>query len=515
MEHEWARDDDTLLDAAKTAGILLATIGLSEAFDLLGFSEASLVITFVLGVILIAIVTPKRSYCLVASALSVLAFNYFFTSPRYSLQALGNQYPTTFATMFVVALLSSWLAMGLRMRAEESAAATRRTKVLLETDQLLQRCRTADEIVEAMAHQLARLEGRAVVWRPSTDSGLGEPVSFVAGETAVPSPDELRRDEGVAAWVCEHNRMAGPTTDSFPKAHGIYLAVRSETTVFGVIGILNGDVGHDSSERNIVLAIVGEAALALERDRALREREQAAVLAKNEQLRADLLRSISHDLRTPLTAISGNADILLDEGTTLDEAARHHLLADIYDDALWLNDLVENLLAVTKLENGTLRLNVSCELVEEVIDEAMLHVSRKAAEHEISVDNEDDLLLARMDAHLVVQVIVNLVNNAIQYTPTGSRILVSSHREGDLAVIAVSDDGPGIADADKQRIFESFYTVGRSLADGRRSMGLGLALCRSIVNALGGTIEARDNAPKGTSFVFTLPAEEAPTNGKG
>ena len=503
-----------LRDVAMTAGILVATIAVSELFDVLGFSEASVVITFVLGVILIAIVTPRRGYCLVASALSVLAFNFFFTNPRYSLQALGNQYPTTFATMFVVALLSSWLAMSLRRQAEESEAATRRTKVLLETDQLLQKCRSTDEIIEAMANQLVRLVHRDVVWRPSQGDALGAPRLF-ASSTVEPSSEPLPDpDAPIADWVYEHNRMAGPTTGSFSNAHGIYLAVRSESTVFGVVGIMNGDFEPDASERNIALAIVGEAALALERDRARAEQERAAILAKNEQLRADLLRSISHDLRTPLTAISGNADILLEEGAPLDDASRRRLLADIYDDALWLNDLVENLLAVTKLENGTLRLNISCELVQEVIDEALLHVNRKSKEHAIDVTIEDDLLLARMDAHLIVQVIVNLVNNAIQYTPAGSHISISSRRQGNFALVSVSDDGPGISDADKERIFESFYTASHGLADGRRSMGLGLALCRSIVTALGGTIEVEDNVPQGTSFVFTLPAEEAPDNGE-
>ena len=199
-------------------------------------------------------------------------------------------------------------------------------------------------------------------------------------------------------------------------------------------------VNHEninSDERSIVLSIIGETALALERDRALAEREAAAVLAKNEQLRANLLRSISHDLRTPLTAISGNADILLSEDVSIEKADRRRLLADIYDDAQWLTNLVENLLAATKLENGTVRLNLTCEAVDDMIEEALRHVSREARSHQIQVVPTDDILLVRADGHLVVHVIVNLINNAITHTPAGPHIVIAADRHGDFVRVAL------------------------------------------------------------------------------
>ena len=500
-----------LLGLAKTIGILVLVTLVSAGFDAAGFSEASIVITYVLGVMLTAIVTSERIWCFVSSALSVLAFNFFFTSPRYTFQAWGKEYPTTFATMFVVAFVVSWLAMQLRRQAHESAAAQRRTEVLLDTDRLLEECKTDDDIVVVMAGQLVRLFGCDVVWYPAEAGELGRPRSFPSSgdpdRAVADDPSEL----DVARWVLENNRRAGAGTDVFPQAKALYLAVRVDEKVFAVVGVV-GDIAFDRSERGIALSIVGETALALERTKALSEREKAAVLAKNEQLRANLLRSISHDLRTPLTAISGNADILLDKGAALDEASRRALLSDIYDDALWLNDMVENLLSITKLEDSAVSLNMSVELVEEVIDEALRHVSREARRHEIEVVPTDDILLARMDARLVIQVIDNLVNNAIQYTPPGSHIRVSSARDGDFVAISVADDGDGISDADKEHIFDSFYTANHGLADGHRSVGLGLALCKSIAAVHGGTITVADNHPKGTVFRFTLPAEEVPEN---
>ena len=181
---------------------------------------------------------------------------------------------------------------------------------------------------------------------------------------------------------------------------------------------------------------------------------------------------------------------------------------DIYDDSMWLINLVENLLSVTRLEEGRLNLRISTELADEVVTEALRHVNRLSVEHHITVKHQDDLLLAKMDAKLIVQVIINLVDNAIKYTPRGSEIRISTFRKDNWAVISVSDDGPGISDENKKQIFDMFYTGSNRVADSRRSLGLGLSLCKSIINAHGGSISVSDNVPHGTVFTFTLPAEE-------
>ena len=249
-------------------------------------------------------------------------------------------------------------------------------------------------------------------------------------------------------------------------------------------------------------------AQALENERTAREKERAANLAKNEQLRANLLRSISHDLRTPLTSISGNASNLLSNGSSFDEETKNQLYQDIYDDSMWLISLVENLLSVTRLDEGRLNLNLTDDLVEDVITEAIAHVNRKSTEHSVTVQNMDDYLLARMDAKLMVQVIINIVDNAIKYTPKGSHIVIKSMKEDGKALISIADDGSGIPDEMKDRVFDMFYSGANSIADSRRSMGLGLSLCRSIVNAHGGTITLSDNVPHGAVFTIVLPAVE-------
>ena len=184
------------------------------------------------------------------------------------------------------------------------------------------------------------------------------------------------------------------------------------------------------------------------------------------------------------------------------------MYSDIYDDAQWLYNLVENLLAVTRIEEGRMELRTQPQLAEEMVSEAMQHINRKKTEHTITVSHQDELLLAKCDARLIVQVLINLVDNAIKYTPPGSTIAVSTCRQGENAVFCVADDGPGISDAEKVKVFQMFYTGSNPIADSRRSLGLGLSLCRSIVNAHAGQMTVSDNHPRGTVFTFTLPAQE-------
>ncbi|MEG0566390.1 MAG: ATP-binding protein, partial [Hungatella sp.] len=238
------------------------------------------------------------------------------------------------------------------------------------------------------------------------------------------------------------------------------------------------------------------------------EREQAAILAKNEQLRSNLLRSISHDLRTPLTSISGNAGILLASDEMIDPVKKKQIYGDIYDDSLWLINLVENLLSVTRIEDGSMNLKKSAELMDEVLTEALQHIDRKSVEHIIKVIPAKDFMIAQMDARLIVQVIINIVDNAIKYTPKDSEIVISTMKKKGKIVVEIADNGEGIPDEEKEKIFDMFYTTNTKIVDSRRSLGLGLALCKSIITAHDGTILVRDNRPQGTIFSFTLQAEE-------
>lgn len=350
------RTHSIIRDGGRAAGILIAATLVGLLFSGLKIPEANIIAVYILGVLIISIITSSWMYSFLASVISVLAFNFLFTIPRFTLRAYDPSYPVTFGIMFLVALITGSLASRMKEYARESA--------------------------------------------------------------------------------------------------------------------------------------------------------QAVMQIEKEQLRADLLRSISHDLRTPLTSISGNASNLLSNENEFSQETRMQIYGDIYDDSMWLIKLVENLLSVTRIEDGRMDLRMSAELMDEVIAEAMRHTDRNRDGRKIEVSSDEEFILGKMDARLIVQVVINLVDNAVKYTPEGAQIRIHTGKKDGMVVVSVSDTGPGIPDEQKSKVFDMFYTGTNRAADGRRSLGLGLGLCRSIIRAHGGEIWVSDNKPQGAVFTFTLPAEE-------
>ncbi len=464
---------------------------------------------YILGVLFTAVVTSRRIYSLVSSVFSVLVFNFFFTHPHFSLEAYDPGYPITFVVMFLVALLSGSLTTRIKKQAKQEARRAYRTKILLETNQKLQQAENGKTIIQETANQLLRLLGKTILFYPAGDVDLLPPQVFDISDGLEDTSIYLNPNEkAVAEWVYKNNKHAGATTNTLPGAKCLYLAVRGNERVYGVVGIALQGEELEPFENSLMISMLGECALALEKEAFNESKKQAAVQAQQEQLRANLLRSISHDLRSPLTSISGNAGVLLNSSERMEETQKKKLYTDIYDDSLWLINLVENLLSITRIENGTVHLHMEAEMMEDVIAEALRHINRKSIEHSIQIKLEDDMIMAHMDARLIVQVIINIVDNAIKYTPIGSTISLSVYQKDQWVVTEIADNGEGIPDQEKKNLFEMFYTVHHGAADSRRGLGLGLALCKSIVTAHGGMISVEDNHPKGALFRFTLPAEE-------
>ena len=319
-------------------------------------------------------------------------------------------------------------------------------------------------------------------------------------------------EDEVVQWVLKNKKRAGATTEKFSEAKHLYLAVRNNDIVYGILGILVEHESLSSFEYSVLLSILGECALAFVNLDNEKAKEEASMIARKEKLRANLLRTISHDLRTPLTSISGNACNLCNHYEMLDNETRKQIFSDIYDDSEWLIQLVENLLSVTRIENGEMKLNQSIEIMDDVIDEALKHIDRNTVEHDIEVCRPEELIIANIDAKLIMQVVINIVNNAIKYTPPGSVICIRGTKTDGKAQISVEDNGPGIPEEMKSHIFEMFYTGKTTVADSQRSLGLGLALCHSIIEAHEGTLVLTDHDPHGCNFTFTLPLSEVTLN---
>ncbi len=497
----------------KDTGIMLASLLLSSlagfGFYYAGFSESNIITVYILGVLITAVWTNGHFYGAIDSLLSVAAFNFLFTEPRFTFQANDPSYPVTFLIMLFSSVIASSLASRVKAQARLAAQKSYYTELLLGSSQKLQKGRTEWDCLRLTAEQLNRLFDRPVLYALN---GTEKELAF----RVEPSDEqnilmELGSEEiGVAKWVQRNNKHAGATTNTLPNSKWLFLSVRGTQGVMGIVGIpIAGYSIPDAFEKNLMIAILSECGLSQERIRLQEERNKAALQTQKERLQANLLRAVSHDLRTPLTNISGSADMLMQEESELDPAIRKKLYTAIYDDTNWLINMTENLLVATHLETDKESFKMSPELIEDLFQSVVAHLDRRAAEHHISVHLEDDTLMAAMNARLIQRVIINILNNAIQYTPKESNIELSAVKKGNVVQISVTDDGPGIPDDAKRHLFDLFYTAGQGKADCQRGLGLGLNLCQSIVAMHGGKIDVLDHMPAGTTFQFTLPLVSA------
>lgn len=492
------------LHVAGELGIIALILAVSSLIGLLffalGFSDANIITIFILGVLMTAIFTTRRLYGVIASLMGVLLFNYLFTEPRFTLHAYNPEYPFTFLVMLLASLMTSSLTAKIKLQAIRESQKARQTEILLETSQLLQQSETLSEIMTHTLAQMNRLLNRPVQFIPVDNAFSGTHAHHVS----VPDTDgerllSLMRESGSDQVLQEKD--------------GLVLPVRGNNRLWGLVRVGGGGVDKlEVVEKNLLISMLGECTLALEKNEATLTRNRMEVEAKQEQLRANLLRAISHDLRTPLTSISGNASLLLDSTERLSGDKKTSLLTDIREDADWLKAVVENLLSATRVENGTLGLKREPELVMEVMTEAVRHFSRLPVANRFMIQVEQDLLLAWMDSRLILQVFINLLDNASTYVPDETPILMEARQAGDWVEIRVSDQGPGIPDEKKKDVFDMFVRLDREMipagADRRRGLGLGLYLCRIILQAHGGRIWVEDNQSGGATFCFTLPAKE-------
>jgi len=491
-------------DLMITVLLLVGMTLLGSCFSKFGFTESNIITVYIFGTLLSAILTRSHVCSLISSFCSVLLFNFFFTEPKLTFHVFERGYFVTFIIMLIAALLTGSLAYRLKDIASKSAQSAFHTKILFDTNQLLQKKRTVNEIMNVLANQVNLLLNKDVIIYFVENGELGDRYIYLkdGDGNGVKYTDNEEID--VVTWVLENKKRAGATTGVFNNAKSLYLAIRINGTVYGIMGIRVEKKVLSSFEYSILLSILGECSLALENLKNEKAKEEASILAQNEKLRANILRTISHDLRTPLTSISGNASNLCSHYKYLDDETKEQIFSDIYDDSEWLIRLVENLLSVTRFENGEMKLNKSLEVLDDVVEEALKHIDRNKTEHEIRVTRSNDLIVADMDAKLIAQVIINLVNNAIKYTSKGSLIEISYGCQNDKAYVCVKDNGPGMDDNMKEHAFEMFYTGHSNVADGKRSMGLGLALCKSIIEAHTGIIEITDNIPTGCIITFYL-----------
>ncbi|RWX80916.1 sensor histidine kinase KdpD [Neorhizobium lilium] len=465
----------------------------------------NLALVFLMAV-LTAAVRGGLGPALFASVLGALSFNFFFLEPRYTFTV---QDPESLVALFFylgVAVVASNLTAAVQRQAAAARQRARTTEDLYLFSKKLAGTGTLDDVLWVTAFQIASmLKVRVVILLPEDGS--------IVVKAGYP-PDDTLADADIAAakWAWEHNRPAGRAADTLPGAKRLYLPLRTGREAVGVIGLDNDKQGPllTPEQQRLFDALADQAALAIERVELVSHVDKAKLAAETDRLRTALLTSISHDLKTPLAAIMGSADMLKDLGPQLPEEARKDLLATVVDESERLNRFIVNLLDMTRIGSGAMRPNFAFLYASDVLGTALSRASKITAGHRLGVSIPADLPMLRVDPVLFEQVLFNLIDNAAKYAPDDTVIDIRGWHHGTSIFISVMDEGPGIPPDDLERIFDSFYRVQKG-DHVRAGTGLGLAICRGFVESMGGTIRAANRSDRsGAVFTIRLPQAAEP-----
>jgi two-component system, OmpR family, sensor histidine kinase KdpD len=481
-----------------TVGAATGTAALMQPY----FEQVDLVMVFLVGVMFAASRTSTWP-ALFAAFLSVASFDFFFVPPLYTFAVSDARHLVTFAVMFLVSIVISRLTLRVRRQAEAARMRERRTAGLYNLSRDLVRERGAKRLSEiAVKHIGEMFDSKVAVLIADDQSRLAPagngPFAF--------SPDQ--QEMSVAQWVYDHRQPAGLSTDTLPGAKALYLPLIASGGAIGVVGVLPKTMteGFEPEQFHYLEAFANQTAIAIERSFLGEAAQRALLKAETESLRNTLLSSISHDLRTPLSAITGAASTLLQRDVLIDTDSRLELVQTIQEEADHLNRIIKNVLDMTRLESGAITINKEWQPLEEIVGVVLNRLGERLNDHPVTVKLPGNLPLIPFDGLLLEQVLMNLFDNAIKYAPKGTPLELSASEDFYTVTVTLADRGPGIPPGEEERIFDKFVR-GRSTTGG---VGLGLAICRTIINAHGGKIWAENREGGGAVFRFTLSSAGLP-----
>jgi len=468
------------------------------------FELSNLIMVYLLGVVVVA-VRCGRGPSILTVILGVLAFDFFFVPPYFSFAVSDTQYFVTFLVMLVVGLVISNLTASVRLQARVAAHRERRTAALYAMSRELAATRGQQNLLEIAVRHIADIfDTRAAILLPDEHGRIRYP----EGRSDI---DSLQgADLSVAQWVHDHGQLAGKGTDTLPGSDALYLPLNGSAGVLGVLAVLPAEMRRVflPEQRRLLETFCSQVALALERVRLARQAAAAQLRMETERLRNSLLSAISHDLRTPLAAIVGASSSLLEDDTNLSATARLDLSRDILESAQRMSELVNNVLDMARLQAGAVKLNRQWYPLEEVVGSVLTRLRDRLKQHPVSVNLSPELPWLSLDGGLMEQVLANLLENAVKYTPAGTPIEINATAADGTVTVEVADRGPGLPPESEEQVFEKFY---RAQFEGPQGgVGLGLTICRAIVEVHGGRIWAENRSGGGAVFRFTLPAADQP-----
>ncbi|MDX2176045.1 MAG: sensor histidine kinase KdpD [Candidatus Sumerlaeia bacterium] len=444
---------------------------------------------FVLAGACVALLGSRRAALLMA-VLSFFCFNFFFVPPLHTLYVAGTEYLITFAVLFLVTAILGELTVRLRERQLLAKRSAERTAAVYRLSTLLAQRRGRDALARAAAAELSKDLAAPVAL--SLRASEGTPVHFGAALGD--------KEHAVVNWVLDNRLPAGRGTSTLASSTMLHLPLAGPRGIVGVASIGGDPLGPEETE--LLHALLRHVALVLSVEALEEQHRIVAREAETERLRNSILSAVSHDLRTPLASILGSASSLQEQGELLSEVTRRELLGTITEEADRLNRLIANLLEMTRIEGGALRLELVPLPVEELVGTSLHAMRRAMAGRSVRTSVPPSLPFVLADELLLQQVLVNLLENACKHTPAGTAIHLSAEQAGEVVILTVGDEGPGLPDVPSEQLFERFYR-GDRVGTG---VGLGLAICKSIVAAHGGRIDARNRPDGGAEFRFTLPA---------
>lgn len=487
-----------LHDTIITAAALISATVIGAVFSHFELHESNIVISYIFSVLLISRFTNGYLYGILSAVISLLLFNWFFTEPYFTLKVNDPTYFITFGIMMLTAVFTSTLTTKAKQSAEQAREREQESNTLYQITNHLTDAEDNEAIAKVIVTSVSDALKCITAFIFFDENGLPEKTfiqrkndkSIVRRE--LKHPEELKR------------RMEQLHSDVDITEEKYLYPIYGNDSILAVLSIPS-DVGEKmtDAQKRMLHSIIESSTLAIERLRSLQEQARSREEATQERYRGNLLRAISHDIRTPLSGIMGTSEMLM--SATQNDDPRYLLAENIFKDARWLHDMVENILNLTKLQDGKLVLNKQSEAIEEVIGAALGVMEKRLPERSVDVEMPDNVIMAPMDARLISQVLINLLDNAGKHTPTDKPISIFVTADDETVKITVADRGFGIAENDLPNIFKMFYTTSSKIPDAKRGVGLGLAICQSIIEAHKGSITAQNREGGGAEFTFTLP----------
>ncbi len=451
--------------------IMLSTI-LSLFLGKFGIGKESIIMVFLVGVLVVTVATKGYAYGILASIMSVFIFNYFFTMPTHTLRA----YYTNDIILMVSFLGASLISGTLTKRLQKQLLIAKQNE---HTARLLYRV----------------TEGFLSI--TSERNIIQQGIDYIYQNTGYNSRVALTSKNDI--YVDDDRGFSAEASDI------MQIPIRGLSRQLGVMAIAYHKEGFTLEHELLIKTVVTQMGLSLDRELIYNERENIRIAMEREKMHSNLLRAISHDLRTPLTGIVGASGVIIENIHQLDKSTIEKLVSDINDEAIWLNSFVENILNMTRISEGKLMLEKNHEVVDDIVFEAVNRVRSLAKSRNIALKMPEEVVTVLVDGKLIVQVLINLLDNAIKHTQEDCSIFVRVFTEDATAVFEVADDGKGIDQEIEATLFDSFVTISRKAIDGKRGMGLGLSICKAIIEAHGGSIYA-GRAPEGGALItFKLP----------